>query len=970
MMTPYHIGVDIGSTTVKVVALDARNEIQFKQYRRHHARSRETAAAMLREAMEAIGDSPVTVAFSGSAALKIAAAAGLEFVQEVFAARVAVGALVGEVDAVVELGGEDAKILFLTNGMEERMNGTCAGGTGAFIDQMASLLSLSLPELDRLSFEHKHIYNIASRCGVFAKSDIQPLLNQGAVKADIAASIYQSIVSQTIAGLAQGREIKGRVCFLGGPLTFLQGLRERFVETLQLEEGNAVFPENGEYYVALGAALQGGKQASGYRGEEALERLLSAQNQTAEADTLPPLFESQEDYAEFQARHSKNTVPRADLDGFAGDAWIGIDAGSTTTKLALIDGGGRLLCSYYAPNHGDPLQVVREQLMHIRERCGQRVRIRGAAATGYGEELIRSAFRCDEGIVETTAHYRAAKEFNPAVDFIIDIGGQDMKCFKLKGGVVDSIMLNEACSSGCGSFIETFARALGYSAEEFAKLGLFAKRPANLGSRCTVFMNSSVKQAQNDGAGVDDISAGLSVSVVKNAIYKVIRARSAQELGENIVVQGGTFLNDSVLRAFELELGHEVTRPEIAGLMGAYGAALYVKQRGRDESSLMALHELQSFDCTSRSARCGHCGNRCRLTVNTFPGGRKYISGNRCEKPLGGAEAHIPDAYEFKRELLMSFKPKQGNLGRIGLPMGLGMYELLPFWHTLLTEIGFEAVHSGLSDRELYLKGQHTIPSDTVCYPAKLLHGHIERLLEMGVTTIFNPCLPYNFDQGMGDNHYNCPVVAFYPELLPANIPELKEIRYLAPYFAPHGKAFPCLAAKYFRKEFGVKPSITRAAVKKAYAAYAQYQQSVYEFGDRALAWAKEHGARAVLLAGRPYHVDPEINHGIHKVLTMLGHAVLSEDCLRPRGKLGVAVLNQWTWHARLYAAAQFVTERENVHLVQLISFGCGLDAVTSDEVKDILKRGGRIYTLIKIDEVSNLGAAKIRLRSLMEAVK
>ncbi|MCL2494628.1 MAG: acyl-CoA dehydratase activase [Oscillospiraceae bacterium] len=962
------IGIDIGSTTVKVVALNEKKEIIFKKYQRHHAKTRQAAAEMLREAIITIGNSEATLALSGSAALK-AAAAGLPFVQEVFATRVAVRARIGDVDAVVELGGEDAKILFFTNGTEERMNGSCAGGTGAFIDQMASLLSLSLEELDRLSLEHKQIYNIASRCGVFAKSDIQPLLNQGATKADVAASIYQSIVSQTIAGLAQGREIKGKICFLGGPLTFLKGLRERFVQTLQLDDAYAVFPEDAEYYVAIGAALHS-RESDPIRPGDALDLLLQSQNQQEKADTLPPLFESQHDYEIFADRHKKDSVPTADLASYEGNAWIGIDAGSTTTKLVLIDEAGQLLYSFYTSNHGEPLRVVREQLINIREQCGKRVNIAGTAVTGYGEELIKNAFAIDHGIVETTAHYRAARAFNPNVDFIIDIGGQDMKCFKLRNGVVDSIMLNEACSSGCGSFIESFASALDYSSADFAQLGLFAKRPVNLGSRCTVFMNSSVKQAQNDGAGVDDISAGLSVSVVKNAIYKVIRARNADELGGNIVVQGGTFLSDAILRAFEREIARGVTRPEIAGLMGAYGAALYAKEQGAGESALLSLEELQIFSSASKSARCGLCGNKCRLTVNTFNEGKKYISGNRCEKPLGGQAPDIPDAYEFKKDLLMAYKPKPGMLGRIGLPMALGMYELLPFWHTLLTEIGFEVHHSGLSDRDLYLEGQHTIPSDTVCYPAKLAHGHIERLLAGDITTIFNPCLPYNFDEGMGDNHYNCPVVAFYPELLLANIPLLKEARYLAPYLAPHAKSFPRLAAKYFQKEFGVKLALTRVAVKKAYQEYAHYLQKLYDFGDCALAWAKDRDAETVILAGRPYHADPEVNHGIHKLLTSLGCVVLSEDCLRPREKFEVRVLNQWTYHARLYAAAKFAAERERVQLVQLTSFGCGLDAITSDEAKSILEQGGKIYTLIKIDEINNLGAAKIRLRSLMEAVR
>jgi len=978
----FHIGIDIGSTTVKVVVLDAQEQIVYKEYQRHHSKSREKALEMLRTAAETIQDGLATVALSGSAALRVANITGLPFVQEVFATRIAVDTRIGGVDVVVELGGEDAKILFLSGGNEERMNGSCAGGTGAFIDQMASLLSLTADELDELSFEHKEIYNIASRCGVFAKSDIQPLLNQGAVKADIAASIYQAIVSQTIAGLAQGRAIKGRVCFLGGPLTFAMGLRERFVQTLALEEENAIFPEDAVHYVAIGAALHS-KQLEPRGVEEIRDRLLLAEGSINTVETLEPLFRSEEEYQAFRERHERDSVPQADIESYVGDAFLGIDAGSTTTKIVLIDCEGKLLYRYYTSNSGDPLGVIRAQLLIILGLCVGRIEIRGTAVTGYGEELMKEAFGADYGIVETTAHYYAAKQFNSDVDFIIDIGGQDMKCFKLREGIVDSIMLNEACSSGCGSFIETFASALGYSVADFAKLGLFSKHPVNLGSRCTVFMNSSVKQAQNDGAGVDDISAGLSISVVKNAVYKVIRARSAKELGENIVVQGGTFLNDAILRAFELEIGHPVTRPDIAGLMGAYGAALYAlsatqtieqEMEGERQSSLIPFEELQNFSCTSKTALCNHCTNKCKLTVNTFSGVNaetrgRYISGNRCDRPLGGKAQALPGAYEFKKEKLCSYEPVPGPLGRIGIPMGLNMYEMLPFWHALLTELGFEVVTSGLSNRELYLEGQHTIPSDTVCYPAKLMHGHIEQLLSAGLDTIFLPCMSYNFNQEMGDNHYNCPVVAYYPELLAVNVPQLKEIRFLTPFFAPHAKSFPSEAAKYFKAAFGIDKKKTKAAVTKAYAAYEDYQNAVYRFGDEALRFARENKKEVILLAGRPYHVDPEVNHGISKLLTTLGMVVLSEDCLRPRERFTVRVLNQWTYHSRMYAAAKYVTEHEHVNLVQLVSFGCGLDAITTDEVKEILETGNRIYTLIKIDEINNLGAAKIRLRSLIEAV-
>ncbi len=836
---------------------------------------------------------------------------------------------------------------------------------------MASLLSLSITELDDLSHHHTHIYNIASRCGVFAKSDIQPLLNQGANKSDIAASIYQAIVSQTIAGLAQGRDIKGRVAFLGGPLTFLSGLRERFVSTLRLDDDHAIFPQNSEFYVAIGAALESTRNKT-VTYEELIKKLSDIGKNKNSTNAMTPLFADQEEYNTFAARHAKNSVDTLDLNSYSGDAYLGIDAGSTTTKLTLITPAGELLYTFYASNFGEPLLVVRDQLLKILALCSNRITIRASAITGYGEELIKNAFHIDYGIVETVAHFYAAKHWSPYVDFIMDIGGQDMKCFKLKNGVVDSIMLNEACSSGCGSFIETFAHALGYNVADFAKLGLFSRHPVNLGSRCTVFMNSSVKQAQKDGAGVDDISAGLCISVVKNAVYKVIRARSAAELGENIVVQGGTFLNDTILRAFEREIGRDVIRPSISGLMGAYGAALFAASKTTEKSTLKDAASIESFTHTAKISECKLCTNHCKLTINTFNGNEKYISGNRCERPLGKkATINLPDAYEYKMNMLLSFKSKQGSLPKIGIPLGLNMYENLPFWHTLLTEMGFEVITTGSSTRELYIDGQHTIPSDTVCYPAKLLHGHIEELLSKGIDTIFYPCMPYNFNEQMGDNNYNCPVVAYYPELLNANIIALKYILFLIPYFAPHHKpGFVKACIKYFSTEFSISAAVTKNAINKAYEALHHFHEEIYEFGDKAIRYAQENNKEVIILAGRPYHIDPEINHGINKMLTSLGMVVISEDCLRPVEKFKLNVLNQWTYHSRLYAAAKYVTEHDHINLVQLVSFGCGLDAITSDEVKDILEHGDRIYTQNKIDEINNLGAAKIRMRSLIEAVK
>jgi len=968
----YFIGIDIGSTTVKVVVLDEESNIIYKHYGRHYAQVRENTMQLLKGLGDLLEGNQLKVAITGSAGLGLSRDARLEFVQEVFATQVAVENFQENVDAVIELGGEDAKILFLTGGMEERMNGSCAGGTGAFIDQMASLLNVSLEELDRLSAGHQKIYNIASRCGVFAKSDIQPLLNQGANKSDIAASIYQAVVDQTIAGLAQGREIKGKVAFLGGPLTFQKGLQERFVDTLSLDDGHALFPDNAEYYVALGAALYSKNSATMDYGE-LMDQLSGAQANRSAIQCAPPLFHSQEDYQAFRARHSRDKVDHLDIRTWQGDACLGIDAGSTTIKLVLITPDGNILYDFYQSNYGEPIPLVKEQLKNIYRLCGDRIRIRAAAATGYGEELIRNAFHLDGNIVETVAHYFAARFYDPQVDFILDIGGQDMKCMKIKNNAIDSIMLNEACSSGCGSFIDTFAQALGYSISEFSKLGLLAEHPVDLGSRCTVFMNSSVKQAQKDGADVKDISAGLAMSIIKNALYKVIRVSSPEKLGNHIVVQGGTFLNDAILRSFEQETGKQVTRPPIAGLMGAFGAALYAKDLDREHSSLLGPAELAAFTHTSKAATCNGCTNHCKLTINLFSGKERYISGNRCDRPLGKEKkTELPNAYRFKLERLKKYQPEKGApLGRIGIPMGLNMYENLPFWHTLLSEMGFEVVLSGPTTRKTYTKGQHTIPSDTVCYPAKLMHGHIEQLLEKGVSTIFYPCMTYNFDEHAGDNHYNCPVVAYYPELLKANISDLEHVSFLNPYFSlSDPKKFIKKARRYFKKEFGVPEKVTKAAAEKAYAEYSRYQEDVRSYGKKALEFAEKNGCQVIVLAGRPYHIDPEINHGMDQLINSLGLVVISEDsisCLEEKKK--VDVLNQWTYHSRLYAAAKYVTRHSNMQLVQLVSFGCGLDAITTDEVRRILEDGSRLYTQIKIDEISNLGAARIRLRSLIAAV-
>ncbi len=968
------VGIDIGSTTVKVVVLSEQDKLLFRSYERHFSKTRERALETLRAIRDMLAGQRIKLTITGSAGLGVASAAGIDFVQEVYATAAAVSTYVPDTDAVIELGGEDAKIIFFGGALEERMNGSCAGGTGAFIDQMATLMNLTVSELDELSLRHEKIYPIASRCGVFAKSDIQPILNQGGRKEDVAASIFQAVVDQTVAGLTQGRELKGKIVFLGGPLHFLMGLRQRFVETLKLDGDHAVFPEDGDCFAAMGAALC----ATDYEAipfEEVMKKLEDSAGAATLVDTMPPLFASREEYGVFLARHNASRPPEADIGTYAGPAYLGIDAGSTTTKIVLISPEGGLLYNYYHSNQGNPVAIVLEQLREIYRLCGDRVQVRGAAVTGYGEELIQNAFSCDLGLVETMAHYKAAAHFQPDVDFIIDIGGQDMKCFKIRNGAVDSIMLNEACSSGCGSFIETFAKALGYGIADFARLGLFTQKPVNLGSRCTVFMNSSVKQAQKDGASVEDISAGLSISIVKNAIYKVIRAASAEDLGQHIVVQGGTFYNDAVLRAFEQEIRREVTRPVIAGSMGAFGAALAARDLGLERSALLSPQALESFSHTAKPATCGLCTNHCSLTVNSFDGGRRFVSGNRCSRPLGEEPSRLPDLMRYKYAKLRSLQGRgqgDGSRGRIGIPFGLNMYENLPFWFELFTRLNFEVVLSPESSRKLYLKGQRTIPSDTVCYPAKLLHGHGEALVEAGVDAIFYPCMPYNFDEGAGDNNYNCPVVAYYPELLAANLPELRQARYLYPYFGLHRpRDMERKAGEWFFNQFQIPKRETAAAVKAAYAAYEFYKEDVRATGQGYIQQAREENRPVLVVAGRPYHMDPEINHGINDLITSYGFVLVTEDAVAHlEEKAPRRVLNQWTYHARMYNAARYVCAQPDMELIQLVSFGCGIDAITGDEMRSILEEGGKLYTQLKIDDINNLGAVKIRIRSLMAAIE
>ncbi len=965
------IGLDIGSTTIKCVVLNEQNEIIYSTYERHLSHILEKGEEILTRVREQyVPSGKAVLAISGSAGMGLADRSGIPFVQEVFATRVAANQLAPGTDCIIELGGEDAKILFLTNGVEVRMNGSCAGGTGAFIDQMATLLKMSAEEMDAQAMKAERTYTIASRCGVFAKSDVQPLINQGAKPGDIAASIYQAVVNQTIAGLAQGRPIKGNILYLGGPLTFSRCLRESFDKTLHV---HGVCPQNSLLYVAMGAAFYADKEIDL---NTAIQKLREY-SRTATYSSLPPLFQNKEEYWQFHNRHMKASVPRISFDQAEEPVHIGIDSGSTTIKMVIIDSSENILFTWYQPNDGNPVTLVRKTLLEVLSKHPE-LKVASVTTTGYGEDLIQNAFHCDYGLVETVAHFTAARHFMPDVDFIIDIGGQDMKCFKIENGAISNIFLNEACSSGCGSFLQTFAQAMGYDVQEFARMGLYSKKPVDLGSRCTVFMNSQVKQAQKDGAAIEDISAGLSISVVKNALYKVIRCASPEELGRKIVVQGGTFYNEAVLRAFEKEMGVEVIRPDIAGLMGAFGAALYGKKKaGKDHvSSLLSRQELESFEQKVTSFTCQGCGNHCLLTVNTFHDGKRFISGNRCDKPVTGkAGDDSLDLYAFKLSELLKYaeNPGQGSRGRIGIPFCLNMYELLPFWHAFWTTLGFQVVVSPVSSRKLYQEGQGTIPSDTACYPAKLSHGHIEALLKQNVDAIFYPCMSYNIDEDLGDNHYNCPIVAYYPEVLKDNIKALEQTKFIFDFVdisnrEEFRKRYPALLRTHFPD---LKDNEIRSAMDAAYAEYEAHMKTVRDQGARIIEEARKQGRHIIVLAGRPYHVDPEVNHGIDKLITRLGAAVITEDAVSVHEKrFRTAVLNQWTYHSRLYAAAKYCTEQPDMDLVQLVSFGCGLDAITTDETREILQEGNKLYTQLKIDEITNLGTVNIRLRSLLAALE
>ncbi|MBQ9900297.1 MAG: 2-hydroxyacyl-CoA dehydratase [Acholeplasmatales bacterium] len=964
------LGLDVGSTTIKCVVMDEDNNIIYKDYKRHYSHIKDSIIEKLKELLSNnIIGSEIKFSISGSAGMGIADGCNIPFVQEVYATRIAANKLIPGTDCIIELGGEDAKILFLTDGMEVRMNGTCAGGTGAFIDQMATLLNVDITEINNLASEHQKLYSIASRCGVFAKTDIQPLLNQGASKSDIAASIFYAVVNQTIGGLAQGREITGNVAYLGGPLTFLSELKEAFDKVLNTE---GICPENSLYYVAIGTALCSNDVINV---EQAIENLIQFSNKSTYAYNNP-LFADENEYNEFIERHNKDRVETYPLEGYEGNLYLGIDSGSTTLKLVLVDEDGNIRYESYNPNKGNPVSVIKKILDYLYETYPN-INIKASASTGYGEELAKNAFKLDGGLVETMAHYKAAEKFMPNVDFIIDIGGQDIKCFKIENHSISNIFLNEACSSGCGSFLQTFANALGYEIQDFAKLGLMAKKPVDLGSRCTVFMNSSVKQAQKDGATIDNISAGLSISVVKNALYKVIRCTSKDQLGKHIVVQGGTFLNKAVLRAFERELGVDVVCPNIAGLMGAYGAALYAKSLKIEKTSTISKEELKEFEHTVKNITCQGCNNHCLLTVNTFKNNpNKFISGNRCEKPLGVNSSNKGEnIYEYTREKLQEFKPIKGKRGTIAIPLVLNMYELLPFWHTFFTFLGFEVINSGFSNQKIYQMGQHTIPSDTACYPAKLVHGHIEKLINEGYQNIFYPCMSYNIDEKKGDNHYNCPIVAYYPENIINNVGNIKKVTFISDFITiDDKKEFPkrmkLILDKYF-KDKNIKNGEVREAATAAFKAYDDYLAKIRATAGIYITKARADNRQIIVLAGRPYHQDPQVNHGIDKLIASMGATVVSEESISHlTEKFQVRVLNQWTYHSRLYSAAKYCTFNDDMNLVQLVSFGCGLDAVTTDECKAILESHDKIYTQIKIDEITNLGAVKIRLRSLFEALK
>lgn len=988
-MKKLFVGTDVGSTTVKIVCLDEADNVIYSVYQRHFSNVRETSKKLFEDFFAYIEktygtDVNFKISITGSGGLGVSKWIDVDFVQEVIACIKAIETVIPETDVAIELGGEDAKITYLKNDMEQRMNGSCAGGTGAFVDQIASLLDTDASGLNELAKGYDTIYPIASRCGVFAKTDIQPLINEGVRKENIAVSVFQAVVNQTITGLACGKKITGKVAFLGGPLFFLSELRKRFIETLKLTPENIIFPEDSQLFVAQGACILSKENTREFSFEELKNKISVLENQgLPETMSLPPLFADENELKEFMERHDKETVNSRDLESYEGNAYLGIDAGSTTIKLVLVSEENEILFSYYSHNKGNPLDNIIATLKMLYSKISDKINIRSSCVTGYGENLIKAALNVDVGVVETMAHYKGAKFFSPDVDFILDIGGQDMKCLKINDGVITSILLNEACSSGCGSFLETFAGSLGMKIQEFAELGMKAKNPSDLGTRCTVFMNSKVKQAQKDGADVGDISAGLSYSVVKNTLFKVIKMKNKEEFGNKIVVQGGTFLNNCVLRAFELISEREAVRPNIAGLMGAFGAALiskeYAEEHEIQKSSLLSRQDLNGFSVSTNLTRCGICGNNCLLTIHKFQNGERFISGNRCERPLGKVKKDsAPNMFEYKYNRLFNYKPlelSKAVRGEIGIPRVLNIYDSYPFWFTLLTKLGFRVIISDDSSKKLYEKGIDTISSDSICYPAKMVHGHIINFIEKGVKTIFYPCVIFEEKEDKkAQNQFNCPIVISYPEVIKNNLDILKEknINMMIPFFSMASKEVLYKTVYEEFEKFGVDRKEVEEAVDAAWEERYNFRRDMQNKAKEVMNWLKETGKTGIVLCGRPYHNDKEIHHGIPNIINSFGIAVLTGDAVASLASLedGLRVIDQWTYHSRLYRAATFVGKHPNLELVELNSFSCGLDAVTTDQVQEILSNYGKVHTLLKIDEVSNMGAVRIRIRSLLAALQ
>ena len=978
----YSLGIDIGSTTVKIAITDGSQNMIFSDYERHFANIQETLAELLRRGFEKLGPMEVHPMITGSGGLTLSRHLEVPFVQEVVAVATALQDYAPQTDVAIELGGEDAKIIYFTNGIDQRMNGICAGGTGSFIDQMATLLQTDATGLNEYAKNYQAIYPIAARCGVFAKSDIQPLINEGATKEDLSASIFQAVVNQTISGLACGKPIRGNVAFLGGPLHFLSELRQAFIRTLHLTGDAIIAPDHSHLFAALGAAMNS-QEKTAIDLETLIDKLSHGIQMDFEVKRMEPLFVDEDDYAAFLDSHSNNHVKTSHLAAYEGNCFLGIDAGSTTTKIALVGEDGSLLYDFYSNNNGSPLATTIRSMREIRALLPEKAHIAWSCSTGYGEALLKAALMLDEGEVETISHYYAAAFFEPDVDCILDIGGQDMKCIKIKDNTVDSVQLNEACSSGCGSFIETFAKSLNYSVEDFAKEALFAKNPTDLGTRCTVFMNSNVKQAQKEGASVADISAGLAYSVIKNALYKVIKITSPADLGSHVVVQGGTFYNDAVLRSFEKISGCQAVRPNIAGIMGAFGAALIARERydGTKTTTMLPLDKIINLKYETRMTRCKGCTNNCVLTVNRFGGGRQFISGNRCERGLGKEKVKhdVPNLFDYKYHRMFDYEaltPDQAPRGTVGIPRVLNMYENYPYWAVFFKELGFRTVLSPQSTKNIYELGIDSIPSESECYPAKLVHGHISWLIAQGIQTIFYPCIPYERNESPeSGNHYNCPMVTSYAENIKNNVEELteKHIRFLNPFMAfTNEDILTRQLVQEFQKEFHIPASEVQAAAHKAWEELLASRRDMEQKGEETLQYLKTTGKHGIVLAGRPYHVDPEIHHGIPELITSYGLAVLTEDSISHLGKVErpLVVTDQWMYHSRLYAAASYVRTSDCLDLIQLNSFGCGLDAVTTDQVHDILTSAGKIYTVLKIDEVNNLGAARIRVRSLIAALR